>query len=125
GIRCQAAHMGEYWATPSPMAGFHANTTLAPDDVMTVPEDAGTVLTAVKLGWLLAEVRGRNRPDAPPGAKAGLPGPPGHALPLRTEETPAEQRIQAQAVLAVLARNLGVDRAETRPSFSRALDNQA
>ena len=66
-------------------------------------------MTAVRLGWFIAEVRGRNRPDAPPGAAERLPGPPGHALPLHVEQTPTELRIAAQGVLAAMARNLGVD----------------
>jgi hypothetical protein len=92
---------------------------------MAVPGDAGRVLTAVRLGWYIAEVRGRNRPDAPPGAKAGLPGPPSHALPLHTEQTPTELRIQAQAELAAMAARLGVDGQIGQVSYSTAIDNQA
>jgi len=81
---------------------------------------------AIKLGWSMAEVRGRNRPDAPPGAGARLPGPPGHALPLHVEQTPAELRIEAQAVLGTMARSLGVDTGGgNQPSYSRAIDAQA
>jgi hypothetical protein len=76
---------------------------------MAVPENAGDVVTAMRLGWNLAEARGRNRPDAPPGANAGLPGPPSHALPLHIEQSPAELRIQAQGVVATMAKKLGVD----------------
>jgi len=39
----------------------------------------------MRLGWCIAEVRGRNRPDAPQGAKAALPGPASLALPLHIE----------------------------------------
>src|SRR5262245_27853033 len=93
---------------------------------MTVPDDAGTVLTAIRLGWSIAEVRGRNRPDAPPGATAGLPGLPGHALPLRVEQTPTELRIAAHAVLGAMARELGVDSGGANPtSYSQAIDAQA
>src|SRR5215470_4668148 len=88
---------------------------------MTVPDDAGRVLTAMRLGWSIAEVRGRNRPNAPPGARARLPGPPGHALPLHVEQTSAELRIEAQAVLAAMARELGVDTGgANRASYSQA-----
>jgi len=66
---------------------------------MTVPDDAGRVRTAIRLGWSIAEVRGRNRPDAPPGARAMLPGPPGRALPLHVEQTSVELRIEAQNAL--------------------------
>ncbi len=93
---------------------------------MAVPEDAGKVLTAIKLGWSIAEVRGRNRPDAPPGAKARLPGSPSHALPLRIEQTPAELRIEAQAVVAAMASNLGVDKGgANQTSYPEAIDAQA
>jgi hypothetical protein len=92
---------------------------------MAVPEDAGEVVTALRLGWNLAEVRGRNRPDAPAGAKAGLPGPPSHALPLHVEQSQAELRIQAQAVVATMAKKLGVDLDKDGNSFSSAIDSQA
>ena len=93
---------------------------------MTVPDDAGRVLTAIRLGWSIAEVRGRNRPDAPPGARATLPGPPGHALPLHVEQTSPELRIEAQAVLAAMARELGVDNGgANQASYSPAIDVQA
>jgi hypothetical protein len=82
-------------------------------------------MTAIRLGWYIAEVRGRNRPDAPPGAKAGLPGPPSQALPLRIEQTPTELRIQAQAELAAMAARLGVDGDVGQVSYSTVIDNQA
>jgi hypothetical protein len=92
---------------------------------MAVPEDAGDVVTAMRLGWNLAEVRGRNRPDAPPGAKAGLPGPPSHALPLHIEQSQTELRIQAQGVVATMAKKLGVDLDRDGNSFSSAIASQA
>jgi hypothetical protein len=92
---------------------------------MAIPEDAGDVVTAMRLGWNLAEVRGRNRPDAPPGAKAGLPGPPSHALPLHIEQSQAELRIQAQGVVATMAKKLGVDLDKDGNSFSSAIAGQA
>jgi len=93
---------------------------------MTVPDDADRVMTAVRLGWFIAEVRGRNRPDAPPGAAERLPGPPGHALPLHVEQTPTELRIAAQGVLAAMARNLGVDGAgANHGSYTAAIEAQA
>jgi len=93
---------------------------------MTIPDDADRVLTAIRLGWFIAEVRGRNRPDAPPGATDRLPGPPGHALPLHVEQTPTELRIAAQGVLAAMARNLGVDGAgANQGSYTAAIEAQA
>ena len=92
---------------------------------MTVPDDAEKVVTAIRLGWIIAEVRGRNRPDAPPGAKAGLPGPAGKALPLHVEQTPAELRIEAQSVLGAMARDLRIDRGKDHTGFPEAIDTQA
>src|SRR6266700_6900596 len=76
---------------------------------MTVPPDADDVLAAIRLGWAMAEVRGRNRPDPPGAPGLSMPGRQDHALPLRTERTPDELRIEAQAVLSALAARLGVD----------------
>jgi len=92
---------------------------------MTAPEDAEKVLTAIRLGWAMAEVRGRNRPDAPPGAKAALPGPPSGALPLRVEQTPTELRIEVQSLLGVMAHDLRLDRGKDHTDFPKAIDDQA
>jgi hypothetical protein len=92
---------------------------------MTAPDDAEKVLTAIRLGWAVAEVRGRNRPDAPPGAKAALPGPPSGALPLRVEQTPTELRIEVQALLSVMAGDLRLDRGKDHTDFPKAIDDQA
>jgi hypothetical protein len=75
---------------------------------MAAPHDADIVLAAVRLGWFVAEVRGRNAPFLP---RVPAPVPPdraGHALPLRPERTVSEQRIEAQAVLAALTSRLEV-----------------
>jgi hypothetical protein len=76
---------------------------------MAVPGDADDVLTAVRLGWYLAEVRGRNRLDAPEAPGLLMPDRRDHALPLRGERNATELRIEAQAVMAALATRLGVD----------------
>ncbi len=76
---------------------------------MSVPDDADIVLAAVRLGWYVAEVRGRNRPDAPRRPGQIPPDRSGHALPLRAERTDSEMRIEAQVVLQALAARLGVD----------------
>jgi hypothetical protein len=76
---------------------------------MPVPDDAAEVLAAVRLGWCVAEVRGRNRPDAPPSPADRLPSRAGHPLPLQSERSPAEARFAAQAVLMALVEKLDVD----------------
>jgi len=92
---------------------------------MAVPKDAATVAAVLRLGWCVAEVRGRNRPDAPAGSGVEPPRT-GHALPLQIERTPAEQRIEAQALLIVLTANLTLDGdGKTHASYARTLDGDA
>jgi hypothetical protein len=87
--------------------------------------DAEPVLSAIRLGWGMAEARGRNRPDAPPGEAAQLPADSGRALPLRIERTQTELRIEAQALVAGLAKQLHVDTAADGTSFGAAFDENA
>jgi len=92
---------------------------------MAVPKDAATVAAVLRLGWCVAEVRGRNRPDAPVGSGVEPPRT-GHALPLQIERTPAEQRIEAQALLIVLSSKLELDGdGKTHASYGRTLDSDA
>jgi hypothetical protein len=76
---------------------------------MSAPGDSAKVLTALRLGWYVAEVRGRNRPGGPRPAPNSLPDRQDHVLPLRIERTAPESRIEAQAVLCKLSHDLGVD----------------
>jgi hypothetical protein len=93
---------------------------------MALPDDADKVLAAVRLGWYLAEVRGRNRPDPPPAVEGKMPDRSGHALPLRNERTAPELRIAAQDVLTALAKQLDVDDDPlTAGSFGTAIDSAA
>jgi hypothetical protein len=66
------------------------------------------VVAALRFGRYVAEVRGWNRPAGrqPPGG--ALPTRGEHALPLRTERSRTERRIEAQAVLAELGADLGM-----------------
>jgi hypothetical protein len=75
---------------------------------MPAPGDSAKVLSALRLGWYVAEVRGRNRPDGPRPAADQLPSRAGHVLPLHFERTDDELRIEAQAVLRKLSDDLGV-----------------
>lgn len=84
-------------------------------------DDAQAVLAALRLGWSVAEMRGRNRPGGPPGEVIGMPDHVDHALPLRIERGPAELRIEIQSVVAELATDLGVD----GPGFGAALGDKA
>lgn len=75
---------------------------------MAAPQDAADVLSALRLGWYVAEVRGRNRPGGPVPPAESLPNRAGHVLPLRIERTPEELRIEAQAVVRKLAADLEI-----------------
>jgi hypothetical protein len=95
---------------------------------MPAPDDADTVLAALRLGWYVAEVRGRNRPDTPAEPITGLPSLQGHPLRLQIEWTPIELRVQAQAVLIALAEKLEIDTNQSDDSgksYSQEVDRQA
>jgi len=89
------------------------------------PLDCDLVQSAIRLGWSVAEVRGRNRPGGPKGTVVSLPVPIDDPLPLRVQRSPTELRIEAQAVLAHLARKLDVDASPGRPSFGEVIDEEA
>jgi hypothetical protein len=54
-----------------------------------------------------------------------MPDSVDHPLPLRIERGPTELRIETQAVVAALAKELHVDHRDDRPSFGQALDDGA
>jgi len=87
--------------------------------------DTTVVLKAFRLGWYLAEVRGRNRPNAPESDDTGLPGGDYRPLPLRIERTPTERRIEAQGVLAELATEFLVDDDGGGGSYGKRVDQGA
>jgi hypothetical protein len=70
---------------------------------MTVPDDRDCVMSAIRLGWYVAEVSGRNNPNSPQPragqAREAAPGP----LPLRNERTAEELETEAEGVLVALA----------------------
>ncbi|MGH3203997.1 MAG: hypothetical protein ACRDOA_12620 [Streptosporangiaceae bacterium] len=87
-------------------------------------DDACDVLSALRLGWSVAEMRGRNRPDGPPGEVVGMPDHVDHPLPLRIERGKTELRIEIQSVVAELAQQLCVDDAPDGTSYSAALGDK-
>ena len=87
-------------------------------------DDAHAVLSALRLGWSVAEMRGRNWPDGPPGEVIGMPDHVDHPLPLRIERGRTELRIEIQSVVAELAQELCVDDAPDGTSFSAALGDK-
>jgi hypothetical protein len=72
------------------------------------PPDADTVRVALRLGWYLAELRGRYWWQGPRPSSAVLPVDPPFALPLRPERTPAEAREQACETVVETSRRLEV-----------------
>ena len=73
-----------------------------------VPPDKAAVIAALRLGWTLAEFRGRNRPVPPHVAEPHVERDD-NALPLRIERSTTEQAIETRMVLVTLAQQLGVD----------------
>jgi hypothetical protein len=73
------------------------------------PSDQDDVLAALRLGWAMAEARGRARPDSLAQLQNIDMSRDGHVLPLGSERTPAEREIAQEIVLQSLAEKLGVD----------------
>ena len=88
-------------------------------------DDAGEVLSALRLGWSVAEMRGRNRPAGPSGGIVGMPDHIDHPLRLRIERGKAELRIEVQSVVAGLAQELRVDDSADGASLTTALGDAA
>jgi hypothetical protein len=99
------------------------------------PDDADGVRKAFRLGWAIAELRGRYRPDLID-KPVPDPGPaiarPDHALPLANERTPVEQRVEIVHVVYGLSGALGLDftagghtRPEQLDSFLQALERDS
>lgn len=74
---------------------------------MADPADQDAVLKALRLGWAMAEARGRLRTGPP--KSVGRPNRLEHALPLEDERTWSEQTIEVEAIVAKLAQDLHVD----------------
>jgi hypothetical protein len=72
------------------------------------PPDTDEVRAAIRLGWFVAELRGRHwwQGQQPPVTE--LPVDPPDALPLRPERSPAEARETARVVVVSLARQFRV-----------------
>jgi hypothetical protein len=94
---------------------------------MPAPDDALEVVGALRLGWYMAEVRGRSRPAGPRPAGSELPLCDNYSLPLRIERSAAEQRAEALAVLRKLSGDLQVDTgtAGKEPSRTAVIEQQA
>ena len=71
-------------------------------------ETEQTVATALRLGWAVAEVRGRNWPDGPRPTATSLPRIPGDVLPLRSQRTGSASRRESVKTLVSLVRQIGL-----------------
>ena len=69
---------------------------------------APDVRTAVRLGWAVAELRGRSWPEGSRPATSSLPARPEHTLPLRSQRGYAASQRSAVHTLATLATQLGI-----------------
>jgi hypothetical protein len=87
--------------------------------------DDSEVLSALRLGWSIVEARGRDRAGGLHGAGAEMPDHTDHALPLRIERSRTELRIQAQASIASLAKELTADTGRDGSSYSTILNSKA
>jgi hypothetical protein len=73
------------------------------------PDDPSSVVAAFRFGWAIAELRGRYRPgvshveELPPGPAVKRTE---HALPLASERSPKEQRIEVFKIVAGLSEQL-------------------
>ena len=70
----------------------------------------GSVVDALRLGWAVAEVRGRHWPQGPRPQATPLPLRPDLVLPLRSQRVGAASREEAVAALAALVQRLDLDR---------------
>jgi hypothetical protein len=66
------------------------------------------VKTAIRLGWAVAELRGRSWPEGARPVTAALPPRPAHTLPLRSQRDDADARRSAVRTLASLATSLHI-----------------
>lgn len=71
-----------------------------------------TVATAMRLGWAVAEVRGRNWPHGPRPTSSPLPPVPGDVLPLRSQRSGLASRRESMCGLSSLVRQMQLTDAE-------------
>jgi hypothetical protein len=76
---------------------------------MAAPPDQEAVTGAVRIGWAMSELRGRNRLSGTPTESRVAAQWPSHALPLNEERSNAELEIETERLLTDLAPKLAVD----------------
>ncbi len=75
-----------------------------------LPSNIGAVIDTLRLGWAVAEVRGRHWPQGPRPQATPLPLRPDLVLPLRSQRVVSASREEAVASLVSLVQRLGLDR---------------
>jgi hypothetical protein len=95
-----------------------AGTDVAGAPSSSAPPDGDTVRVALRLGWYMAELRGRYWWQGPRPPVTALPVDPPYGLPLRNERSEAESRHQSCQTVDSLSRRLGVE----APFDARELD---
>src|SRR6476661_810253 len=70
---------------------------------------SAAVTTALRLGWAVAEARGRNWPLGPRPVTTSLPTYPGDVLPLRSQRAGAASREESARMVVRLAERLQVE----------------
>jgi hypothetical protein len=79
---------------------------------------APDVRTAIRLGWAVAELRGRCWPDGPRPTTSTLPTRPAHTLPLRSQRADDAARLSAVRTLLSLAGELQVPTDDAEESLA-------
>jgi len=82
--------------------------TAAPNDKQ-LTADAAQVTSAFRLGWAIAELRGRYRPTVEHVERGASSRRADNALPLAAERTTIEQRIELFMVVRGLSHTLELD----------------
>ncbi len=85
-----------------------------------LPSNGGAVIDTLRLGWSVAEVRGRHWPQGPRPQATPLPLRPDLVLPLRSQRVVSASREESVASLVNLVHRLGLDRDATFESGLRS-----
>lgn len=91
---------------------------------MALPADSTQVMDALRLGWSVAELKGRCRSRDPLPIGTPLPSRNDHALPLRIERTPAELLLEVKETVVSLAKTFDVGQSAGATAGSCGLINE-
>ena len=103
-----AAYAARKWSGAVAISGTGARTADAPT-AHGLTESSNAPLPALRLGWAIAETRGRLRLGPPAEGESPGRAHPGRALPLGGERSWQEQTIEIERVACALAAGLDLD----------------